>query len=164
MKERVAEALRKARDLMNDSGAHWTRYDLRTRAYDDQEGEWLDEYSYCSLGAIYAATGIDLDKIISFDSDQGYIYAEEEESREVLATGDPELRAAVIESLVEQIDRAEIPEPYKGHWYEQATDVERQKLRITNWNDDHVQDWSEVEAMFEEAARAVEENGKVIPE
>ena len=46
----VQVSLRKARALMNNKGAHWTVGKLKRKKN--------DEYSYCSLGAIYAAVDL----------------------------------------------------------------------------------------------------------
>lgn len=47
---KVQETLRKARDLMNNKGTHWTRNRLHTRLEDGT-------MAHCALGGLFAAVG-----------------------------------------------------------------------------------------------------------
>lgn len=54
--QRATRLLRKARDLMNDNGAHWVQGSFkRTLHYGKNIGE--HEYGYCSVGGLNEAAG-----------------------------------------------------------------------------------------------------------
>jgi len=155
MKEKIAKVLREARDLMNDSGAHWTRYDLRTRIFDQEEGTYApDEYAYCSAGAIFSVTGAPLDKLVSFDEAERIVYANKEKSDELLKEGDVELRTETVKALYEEVLRSGFVPPV---WHTAPpTEYDKWLWTITSWNDRGDREWPDVAEMFENAAASVE--------
>ena len=154
MKEKIAAVLREARDLMNDSGAHWVQWDLRTRHYDVDDGKQVGDFMYCSLGAIYKVTGVDMDKVVWYDPDEGNVYADHESFLNLLTEGDVEVREAAIEALGDEIARSGWVQP--THWGKPTTEEEKVNYRITSWNDSSGRQWDDVAAMFEAAALRVE--------
>jgi hypothetical protein len=153
MKEKVAAALRRAKDLMNDSGAHWTRFDLRAQRYDPERGGLVEgEFLYCSLGAIYQVSGVPLEKVVAYDEDEGNVYVEKEEFDKLVQEGDVELQTAAVAALAEQIKLSGWETP---SWWplEYANNP---SYTVTNWNDSGERKWGDIAEMFEAAAASVE--------
>lgn len=143
LKERVAQGLRKAIELMNDVGAHWTKGQLR----DQEDGE----DKFCSLGAIYYITNLDIDTIIQTDDDGDY-----DAGRELVRTaGDAELRLALIQELANEIA---VVSPETATWNPAET-LDKKQGWITSWNDAADRDWNDIVALFERTAQRVEEKG-----
>lgn len=143
LKEKVAQGLRKAVEVMNDVGAHWTKGQLR-----DQEG---GEDKFCSLGAIYYVTGLDIDRIDQADDEGEYDLVKDL----VRDFGDAELRLALIQELSEEIKEFQ---PSFAR-YNSGAPLDDRMAWITGWNDFADRDWNDIVAMFERAALRVEEKG-----
>lgn len=153
-KERVAQTLRKAKELMNNKGAHWVRHDLRTRKYDDT-GDPESEYSYCSLGAIFQVTGVDLDKVLYWDPVEGNVYErDDEKTRDIFQAGDADFRNSVIKTLHDEILATGYTRPHSQP--KPPTPYDEWFWTITSWNDCGAREWDEVAEMFENAAKSAE--------
>ena len=143
LKERVAQGLRKAVEVMNDVGAHWTKGELR-KIEDGEE-------QFCSLGAIYYITDLDLDEILRAEEDD-----EDGRARDLVReVGDAELRVALIQELSAEIREVE---PTFAR-YASGDPLDDRMAWITCWNDNGERDWNDIVAMFERAALRVEEKG-----
>ena len=146
LKEKVAAGLRKAVEVMNDVGAHWTKGQLRDR----ESGE----DKFCSLGAIYYVTALDIDQIEAYD-DEGEYDAVKDLIREY---GDAELRIALIQELA-----AEIKEVAPSlATFDSGAPLDDRMSWITGWNDAADRDWNDIVAMFERTAQRVEEKGLTV--
>lgn len=155
MKERIAAALRDAKDLMNDKGAHWVRHDLRSPILVEDGVVLSSDYAYCALGAIYKVTGVDLDKIHYYDTYDGNSYKDGEEAYEAPFEGDADFRRAVIDALYHEIIASGFEPPdYK---LMSPTGYDKVVWSITNWNDRGERTWEDVASMFESAASSVED-------
>lgn len=143
LKEKVAQGLRKAVEVMNDVGAHWTKGQLR-----DQEG---GRDKFCSLGAIYYVTALDIDELLRKEDDGEY-----GSIKDLVREGDgAELRLALITELSEEI-KAVKPSAAS---YKTGEPLDDRMAWITGWNDAADRDWNDIVAMFERAALRVEEQG-----
>lgn len=145
LKEKVAQGLRKAVEVMNDVGAHWTKGELRKR---NDKGE----DTFCSLGAIYYITDLDIDQLLREEEEGAYSVIRDLVKQ---GGGDAELRLALITELSEEIKTVK---PSAARL--KTGDLLDDRMSwITGWNDAADRDWNDVVAMFERAAQRVEEKG-----
>jgi hypothetical protein len=137
-KEKVAKALRDAKELMNSTGAHWTKGVLR---------RGKDEVQYCSLGAIWQVTGLDVEALMRLeDLGQTSPFV----IREKIATeGEAEVRQEAAKALAEVIVDA-------GRSQYGLTTEQYVECAITDWNDREVRTWDEVVEIFDRAVARVE--------
>lgn len=127
-KEQVADLLKNARELMNNSGAHWIKgaYSTRIRA-DYSGGEPVFEHAYCSMGAIRHLTDEEGDQKIRWEATK--------------ALGEVEAIKAIPMTEADAYDIADR--------YEVAF------TRIVRWNDADERTWADVDAAFREAEKRV---------
>lgn len=125
-KQEVIDTLQQALDLMNDSGAHWIQGALtnsgRTR--------------YCSLGAVYQVTNVDIDEFLGATSAEQILSA--------LEGGDVELRTQLVSALANAVPR----EHRNPGW---MSSYQGQEWIITGYNDEDDRTWEEIVAFFERA-------------
>lgn len=137
---KVVEVLRAALAKMNESGKHWTKGTLHT--YDDN-----GEDMYCSLGAIWEATGVNTARIVDL-SDDGATDAAERLTEE----GDVETRQAAVLALAMAVENPVSGTPNKETHKTSLYNI------ITWWNDRQAQEWAEVQEMFARAEKIALKN------
>jgi len=134
----IAEKLREALRLMNDSGKHWIKGDWQ------QELDEVDEYGYyqlgyCSVGAIRVANNVD--DIEADDADSN----------------------ACVFALAELLPAFDYQKVVPAYRPDPSTPEGRTTIltdRVIRWNDKEERTWEEIVEKFSEAANRQEAMGE----
>jgi len=142
-RERTAQIIREARDLMNADGKHWIQGDEKQQLYDVLKDSYIpNEYAYCSVGAIKEVAKTEEEMIAAY-----YVL-----NKNGLGTW-PEIDETFINEYENYLEDG--CDPHNALYDVIDNHKEYLEEEIINYNDADSTIWKNVKELFSRSAKAL---------